>query len=103
MRQKGYSFAMSDIHFHAMGPSRARSGEDPLVPFLLGATNGPVTISARDVSRIDSHRLQILLVAQQKWMGDGQAFTVADMSPSFREGLERLGLDPNHFDTETPQ
>ncbi|MBS0124953.1 STAS domain-containing protein [Thetidibacter halocola] len=94
---------MSDIHFHAMGPARARSGEDPLVPFLLGALKGPVTISTRDVNRIDSHRLQILLVAQRRWASDGVPFTVTDMSPAFRQGLERLGLDADHFDKERPQ
>lgn len=92
---------MSEIHFHAMGPTRARNGEDPLVPFLLGATNDPVTISARDVARIDSHRLQILLVAQRKWASDGKGFAITDMSASFRDGLERLGLQSDHFDKET--
>ena len=94
---------MSDIHFHAMGPARARSGEDPLVPFLLGALKDPVTISARDVNRIDSHRLQILLVAERRWASDGVDFAVTDMSPSFREGLQRLGLDADYFDKEMPQ
>ncbi|MBO9467400.1 hypothetical protein TRP8649_03270 [Pelagimonas phthalicica] len=94
---------MPDIHFHALGSARARSGEDPLVPFLLSARNHPVTVSAREVRRLDSHRLQLLLVAEQQWMADGSDFTVTDMSPSFREGLERLGLDAEYFDKEKPQ
>ncbi len=93
---------MADIHFHALGPSRARSGEDPLIPFLLGARKAPVTISARDVHRLDSHRLQLLLVAQKQWVTDGAPFSVTDMSPAFRDGLERLGLAQTHFDPEMP-
>jgi hypothetical protein len=31
---------------------------------------------------------------------DDVKFEVIDMSPSFREGLERLGLSPEHFDKE---
>ncbi|WP_136440746.1 STAS domain-containing protein [Pacificoceanicola onchidii] len=94
---------MQDISFHALGAARARSGEDPLIPFLLGARNGPVTISARDVQRIDAHRLQLLLVAEKQWMADGAPFQVTDLTPIFREGLERLGLAPDHFDKEMPQ
>ncbi len=94
---------MSDIHFHALGTARARSGEDPLVPFLLCARKNPVTVSARDVRRLDSHRLQLLLVAERQWLTDGANFKVTDMSPSFREGLQRLGLDSDYFDKENPQ
>lgn len=94
---------MQDIHFHALGSTRARSGEDPLIPFLLGAKDAPVTVSAREVQRLDAHRLQLLLVAEKQWCVDGAAFQVTDMTPTFREGLERLGLAPNHFDKETPQ
>lgn len=94
---------MPDINYHALGPTRARSGEDPLVSFLLNARKSPVTVSARDVSRLDSHRLQLLLVAQKQWLMDDVPFEVADTSPSFREGLERLGLSSDHFDREIPQ
>ncbi len=94
---------MADIHFHALAPARARSGEDPLVPFLLGARNAPVTISARDVARLDSHRLQLLLVAERQWQADGVGFRLTDAAPSFRKGLQRLGLDPEHFEEETAQ
>ena len=92
---------MSEIHFHALAPARARSGEDPLVPFLLGARHGPVTVSAREVNRLDSHRLQLLLVARKQWLTDGIRFRVTDMSPAFRDGLERLGVAATHFDEET--
>ncbi|MFY0621585.1 MAG: STAS domain-containing protein [Pelagimonas sp.] len=94
---------MPDIHFHALGATRARSGEDPLVPFLLSARQGPVTVSARDVHRLDSHRLQLLLVAERQWLIDGKDFNLTDMSPSFRDGLERLGIASDHFDKETLQ
>ena len=94
---------MQDINYHALGPARARSGEDPLIPFLLCARNAPVKISARQVQRIDAHRLQLLLVAEKQWMTDGAPFEVTDMTPIFREGLERLGLSPDHFDKEMPQ
>jgi anti-anti-sigma regulatory factor len=94
---------MQDIHFHALGSARARSGEDPLVAFLLNARSAPVTVSARDVHRLDSHRLQLLLVAQKQWALEGAKFEVTDMSPAFREGLNRLGVDVNQFDQETPQ
>lgn len=94
---------MSDIKFHALGATRARSGEDPLVAFLLNARRLPVTISARDVARLDSHRLQLLLVAQKQWAHDAVKFGIADMSPGFREGLERLGLASDHFDKEPLQ
>ncbi|WP_305971078.1 MULTISPECIES: STAS domain-containing protein [unclassified Mameliella] len=94
---------MSDISFHALGPARARSGEDPLVAFLLNARRMPVTISAREVNRLDSHRLQLLLVARKQWETDGIPFDITDMAPSFREGLERLGLSQDHFDKEPLQ
>ena len=94
---------MSDVHFHAMGPGRARTGEDPLVPFLRSARGGQVTITARDVHRLDAHRLQVLLVARQQWIVDGVPFKVTDMSDSFRAGLERLGIDADHFDKEPVQ
>lgn len=94
---------MPDMNFHALGPARARSGEDPLIPFLLGARHAPVTVSARQVQRLDAHRLQLLLVAEKQWMADGAPFEVTDMTPTFREGLERLGLSPDHFDKEMPQ
>ena len=94
---------MPDINFHALGPTRARTGEDPLVSFLLNARKTPVTVSARDVSRLDSHRLQLLLVAQKQWIMDDVHFDVIDMSPTFREGLARLGLPADHFDKETAQ
>lgn len=91
---------MADIEFHAMAPTRSRSGEDPLVPFLLGARGNSATISARDVRRLDSHRLQLLLVAQRQWMIDEKPFSVTDMAPSFRDGLTRLGLPEDHFEQE---
>ncbi|MFW2545580.1 STAS domain-containing protein [Primorskyibacter sp. 2E107] len=94
---------MQDINFHALGAARARSGEDPLVPFLLGARKAPVTISTREVQRLDAHRLQLLLVAEKQWLADGSPFQVIDMTPTFRDGLERLGLKPDHFDKEMPQ
>ena len=71
---------MSELHFHVMAPARARNGEDPLMPFLRDARNGPVTVSARDVHRLDSHRLQILLAAERQWTADGADFRVTDMS-----------------------
>ncbi len=94
---------MSDVHFHALGAARARTGEDPLVPFLRGARGGQVTISARDVQRIDAHRLQVLLVAEKQWDADGAPFQVTEMSGSFRTGLERLGLRADHFEKEAVQ
>ncbi len=89
-----------DLTFHALGASRNRNGTDPLVPFLTAARNCPVTISAHDVARLDSHRLQILLSAQRQWCADGLPFRVTDISTSFCAGLERLGLSPDHFDKE---
>lgn len=94
---------MSDINFHALGAARARSGEDPLVAFLLNARRMPVIVSARDVARLDSHRLQLLLVAEKQWVVDDIPFDVTDLSPSFRDGLIRLGLTPDHFDKEPLQ
>ena len=96
-------FTMPDIHFHALLPARAKSGEDPLVGFLKGARGTPVSLSARDVHRIDSHRLQLMLVAQRQWAMEAQPFSVTDMSEAFREGLTRLGLPDNYFDQEAVQ
>lgn len=62
-----------------------------------------MTVSARNVARLDSHRLQLLLVAQKQWAIDGIRFEVTEVAPSFREGLERLGLSPDHFDKEPLQ
>jgi anti-anti-sigma regulatory factor len=94
---------MPEVHVHALAAARARSGEDPLVGFLLNARHAPVTISARAVTRLDSHRLQLLLVAERQWQREAVDFSVTDMAPSFREGLDRLGLPRDHFDKETPQ
>jgi anti-anti-sigma regulatory factor len=91
---------MSEIQFHAMGATRARSGEDPLIPFLLNARGTPVTISARDVARLDSHRLQVLLVARDQWLIDDQPFAITDIAPSFVDSLVRLGLPENTFEAE---
>ncbi len=94
---------MANIHFHALPPSRARSGEDPLIPFLFGARKEPVTISARDVHRLDAYRLQVLLIAEKEWALNEAEFSITDMSPSFRTGLETLGLDPDYFEKEPAQ
>ncbi|SNR64009.1 STAS domain-containing protein [Puniceibacterium sediminis] len=68
--------------------------------FLQGAAKAPVTVSARDVHRIDAYRLQILISAERQWQIDGTEFQITDMSPEFSAGLERLGLSPDHFDKE---
>ncbi|MCC1492059.1 STAS domain-containing protein [Cognatishimia sp. F0-27] len=91
---------MPDIQFHALGAVRARSGDDPLIAFLHTARNADVTISARDVRRLDSHRLQILLVAQKQWLSEGYRFTVMDKAPTFYDGLERLGIPSDQFDED---
>lgn len=94
---------MTDVHYHVLEPARNRNGEDALVPFLLGARHAPVTISVRDVARLDSHRLQILLVARRQWAGETIPFLVTDATETFRAGLERLGLAPDHFDKDPMQ
>ncbi|MBV2358607.1 STAS domain-containing protein [Thalassococcus sp. CAU 1522] len=94
---------MSEAHHHCLAPTRARSGMDPLLPFLDSALAAPVTISARDVQRIDSVRLHILLSAQKRWARDGQPFRIVDMTPTFRIGLERLGVPADQFDKDAQQ
>lgn len=94
---------MTDVHFHVLEPARNRNGEDALVPFLLGARHGPVTISAREVGRLDAHRLQILLVAERQWASEGVPFHLTESNDTFRAGLERLGLAPDHFDKDQMQ
>lgn len=94
---------MADENVHILEPTRNRNGEDALVPFLLGARNAPVTISARDVGRIDAHRLQLLLVARKQWAKEGVAFHLTEANDTFRAGLERLGLAPDHFDKDPIQ
>ncbi|WP_235953330.1 hypothetical protein [Salipiger sp. PrR002] len=89
---------MTELHSHVLDPARNRNGEDPLVPFLLGARHAPVSISVRDVLRLDAHRLQILLVAQKQWAAETLPFSLTEITESFRSGLERLGLSPGHFD-----
>ncbi|PIL20569.1 hypothetical protein P775_08550 [Puniceibacterium antarcticum] len=71
--------------------------------FLQGVEKGPVTLSVRDVHRVDAYRLQILISAERQWQIDGLEFQIIDMSPAFRSGLERLGLSPDHFDKEAQQ
>lgn len=78
----------------------AHSGEDPLWQDLSNAIGQPVVISVAAVARIDTRRLSMLLGAQRQWAKDGQSFAVVDLSPSFRQGLERLGLSSRHFDLE---
>lgn len=87
-----------ELNFHALAAQRKRSGQDPLLAFLTQARKSAVTLSARDVHRIDSQRLQILLSAQAQWMLDNATFQVTDMSDAFRAGLARLGLAPDYFD-----
>lgn len=94
---------MTDVHYHLLEPARNRNGEDALVPFLLGARHMPVTISARDVARLDAHRLQILLVAERQWASEALPFQLTDATDTFRAGLERLGLAPDHFDKDPMQ
>ena len=94
---------MSDMHRHVMERSRARNGEDPLVPFLLGAQHSAVEISVEAVERLDTHRLQILLVAQKQWDTDGKNFAINGISEKFRKGLELLGVEPNQFDKDVEQ
>lgn len=94
---------MSDIQRHVMEKSRARNGEDPLVPFLLGARQNPVEISVEAVDRLDTHRLQILLVAQKQWAEDDATFAVHGISDTFRGGLELLGLSSDQFDKDVAQ
>ncbi|MCA0940134.1 hypothetical protein CLG85_008955 [Yangia mangrovi] len=89
---------MTELHSHVLDPGRNRNGEDPLVPFLLGARHMPVSISMRDVLRLDAHRLQILLVAQKQWQEEGLTFSLTEINETFRGGLDRLGLRPTHFD-----
>lgn len=89
---------MTELHSHVLDPGRNRNGEDPLVPFLLGARHMPVSISVRDVLRLDAHRLQILLVAQKQWQAEQLPFTVTEITESFRAGLKRLGLPAGQFD-----
>ncbi|MBE9638273.1 hypothetical protein [Salipiger mangrovisoli] len=91
---------MTELHSHVLDPGRNRNGEDPLVPFLLGARHMPVAISVRDVLRLDAHRLQILLVAQRQWRAEQLPFTLCDITESFRTGLQQLGLPPDHFDSQ---
>ncbi|WP_229672911.1 STAS domain-containing protein [Salipiger pallidus] len=100
---RGADSTMSDVQFHALEPARNRNGEDALVPFLLGARHMPVRVSVQDVSRIDSHRLQILLVARRQWAAEGLPFELVEVNETFRSGLERLGLAPDHFDKEAVQ
>lgn len=89
---------MTELHSHVLDPGRNRNGEDPLVPFLLGARHMPVSISVRDVLRLDAHRLQILLVAQKQWQAEALPLTLTEITETFRAGLERLGLPATQFD-----
>jgi anti-anti-sigma regulatory factor len=91
------------LNFHALATQRPRQGIDPLLTFLKDAVAAPVTVSARDVHRLDAYRLQILVSADLQWNNDDIDFQITDMSPAFRSGLERLGLSPDHFDKELQQ
>ncbi|MEB3419693.1 hypothetical protein ACFSDD_13970 [Salipiger marinus] len=94
---------MTDLQLHVLEPARNRNGEDALVPFLLGARHMPIRISAREVARLDSHRLQLLLVAQKQWALEQVPFQLIETSATFRAGLERLGVAPDHFDKDAMQ
>ncbi len=93
----------NSLNFHALSAQRPRQGIDPLLSFLKDVGHAPVTLSARDVHRLDAYRLQILISAERQWQIDGLDFQITDMSPAFRSGLERLGLSPDHFDKEPQQ
>ena len=77
---------MTDLQLHVLEPARNRNGEDALVPFLLGA-----------------RRLQLLLVAQKQWALEQVPFQLVETSATFRAGLERLGVAPDHFDKDAMQ
>jgi len=91
-----------DLTFHALAATRPLSGPDPLMAFLKDARSTAVTLSARDVQRLESYRLQILLAAQKQWQADDRPFRVTDISPGFAAGLERLGLPAHQFDPLHP-
>ncbi len=91
------------LNFHSLTAQRSRQGDDPLLTFLRSVGKAPVTLSARDVHRLDAYRLQILISAERQWQMDGLEFQVTDMSPAFRAGLERLGMPPEHFEKDTQQ
>ncbi len=54
---------------------------------IAARRGGAITIDASAVERIGAQCLQILLAASNAWRADGRAFTIADASPAFADGL----------------
>lgn len=92
---------MSDqVLTHSLAEKRPRSGPDPLLEFLTGAVGHPVALSVAGVERLDSLRLRTVLSAQAHWASNGWAFRLTDVSQSFLDGLQRLGVPADHFDSK---
>ncbi|MFY0692691.1 MAG: hypothetical protein JXR14_12305 [Paracoccaceae bacterium] len=81
----------------------AAGGEDPLFSFLKAQQKSPVTVSLRQVPRMDALRLQILLAAQCQWLSDAVPFAVTEISEGCAESLVLLGLEPDHFQLDITQ
>lgn len=54
----------------------------------------PLTLSAKNVTRLGGLCAQVLLSAAASWRADGSRLSIADPSPEFIEALRLMGLQP---------
>lgn len=65
----------------------------PLHRALLDQRGKDVEVDASQVRRLGGLCLQVLLSAVSTWAADGRRLVFLNLSVSFVEGLQRLGLD----------
>lgn len=91
---------MADVQQFKLAASGQEATPEALVAFLQGAVGHPVEIDASPATQVDTLRLQVLLSAARQWDSAGLELKLVNMGDGFRDGMARLGLDPNQFESE---
>lgn len=58
---------------------------------FLARRGAPLALDASRVERLGGLCLQVILSAAATWADDGQAFSIADVSPSFEDSARAMG------------
>ena len=76
-------------------PDRTNGAPDAgLLEFLRSNSGLPVRISARDVRRLDTRLLQLLLSAARAWQDRQLDFRLCDVPDALEHTLGQLGVQP---------
>jgi chemotaxis protein CheX len=62
----------------------------PLWADIHAARGQPLEVDASQVERLGGLCLQVLLAAQAQWRVDGLAFSIANPSPAFADGVKLM-------------